>query len=694
MGRVGKIVKGLLCVVLLNLSVYGVVGTRPVALDTALSRQDAWLATSPEGSDWNKFLMTNELRQQLQRPTAPNRRVLASVLSRYESETPGLEHPRFKTTRVALKRFADQQRVPLAVRWSEQLRAQADAPAAIDDAVVARARARLVAARNDLDRYLSTADPATRDGWKKFLKWEDLDAELAAGTPNWESLSKVVYQFWNGHPGLEYPQFARVREALRTYVYLGSSNGNGQKNMAIHLNSLADKLDAYNTDPSTKNAGDVAFQLDLLNQFERVPGLASDMRKAHLMPNVKLRISENLLTRRFSQSVNEPMAVNEVILGTRVSGNAITTGSITTDIVADPRVARVDIVFRGNTRARTVGRQKPVTIQSTSVTALEARKPLYIHPDHVTSMPTKAAGNTQTTIHSITPDRRLGRRLINKVAWKRAGQQKPQSERIASERAARRVEQQMDEQSQELLTRAQSALREQLNGPISHRGLLPEKLHTSSLDHCALVMATQADPSQFSATTQPPDFCPHDDVVAQVHESAFNNTAEKAIAGLTLTDERIAELTKEITGSVPEELQPKDDEDPWSISFDWQQPVTVEFNDETLKITIRGRQFTSGEKTLRKTMEMSATYRFRTTPTGVNLTRQGDIDVTFPKNKNGRVGMQDRIFRTLMEKKFAEVFKPEIQGEGFMLPGRFEALGTIRLNDLSSDNGWLSLGWK
>ena len=50
----------------------------------------------------------------------------------------------------------------------------------------------------------------------------------------------------------------------------------------------------------------------------------------------------------------------------------------------------------------------------------------------------------------------------------------------------------------------------------------------------------------------------------------------------------------------------------------------------------------------------------------------------------------DRVFKTLMEKKFSELFKPEIQGEGFSLPGRFEALGTIRLNDLSAEDGWLS----
>lgn len=695
MGRVGRVLHGMIILLLLCSSSRG---AGPDSVVTALERQDAWLAPSPQAEGWNRYLLSDVLRAELSKePGEVDRRAIARVLGRYDSGVPSLQHRNFNATRRALASWANVVKVPMAVRWSEQLRSSAPHTAPISEAALRKARYQLRDAANALEQMLAGASPATRDGWKAFLKWSDLQTQLNMGTPNWKTLEGVAVQFYNGHPGLEFPQFVRVREALFKYLYLGTlgANGTGQRSIQSYTNALADALDEYNSKPTTKNAARAAELLDWLNQLDRVPKLAPAIRGAHLMPNVKIRVSEALLSRRFAQSVNEPAPVNENILGTHVRGTSITTGNISTDVVPNRNVARVDIVFRGQTHTKSIGRQKPVTVRSTSVTALEARKPLYLYPTRVTSDPAAARGRTRTTIHSITSDRQVGRKLVERIAWQRANSQKAQAESIASARTARRFERQMDNKSQELLTRAQQTLREQLRGPINRRGLIPEKIRTLSHDDSAIVLATQADRSQFAATSTPPMFCPHDDVVAQVHESAINNTAEKAIAGLTLTDERIAELMQELTGSVPEELQIREEDQPWSIQFDYQQPVTVEFDNQQMTIAVRGRRFTSGERVLdNKVMEMSATYSMKTSPSGVTMVRQGEIDVTFPNNTQSGLRATDRIFKTLMQNKFSELFKEEIQGEGFSLPGRFEELGTIRLNDLSAENGWLSLGWK
>ena len=663
-------------------------------LGALLDRQDAWLSSSPEGEAWNKFLHTDQLRAELAKhPSQVDKRTVAKVLARYESGTAGLEHPNFAPTKTALAHWANDHRVAMAVRWSEEARSQARHLKEFDEQSVEAARRELVDATGALNSMLATADQTTHDGWKKFLKWESLDESLLMGTPNWTSLQEVGGQFFNGHPGLEYPEFVRVRNALRKYIYMGHQSS--QESLAAQMNQLATVIDAYNKEPTTEHASDVASMLDWLDQLGIVPTLAPQIRAAHSLPNIKLRVSESLLQRRFSQPVDEPMAVNEMILGTHVRGTAITRGLITADVVANPNVAQIDIVFRGNAQTRSVGRQKPVTIQSTSATGLEARKPLFIYPRKIASAGAKATASTNTKIHSITPDRRIGRRLVEKIAWKRANQQTPQTQGIASARSARRLEKQIDEQTQSLLTRAQASLRGQLNGPINRRGLLPEDLRTLSLDSCAIVFAQQANSGQFAASSRPPEFCPHDDVVAQVHESAFNNTAEKAIAGLTITDKRVAELTKEITGEVPKELEITEDSQPWSLSFAWTQPVTIALDDEKLTIAIRARRLTDGDTTLDFSrgghMEIKATYSMVVNPSGIQLTRQGDVEVSLAGKK--RLGLKERAFKAIMKKKFEEVFKQAIQGEGFKLPGQFADIGTIRLKDLSADNGWLSVGW-
>lgn len=695
MGRVFTIVQGLLLLV----SCGSTWADAPAdAVSKALSRQEGWLSSSSEGPIWDDYLLTSELRDLLHRiddggeVDVPS---LVRVLARYQSGADGLDHPIFAATRRRLIDLADSADVPQETRWGARVRFAARYSPPLEESSVLQARNELAQATRELDSMLASADAERREGWKAFLKWDDLDSELTAETPDWEKLQMVGGQFFNGHRGLEYPEFVRVRESLRKYLYLGSlvSNDEAQDNLRLQMENFADTLEKYGQEPTSKHAGEVASLLDWLEQLGRLPKLKTEIRDANMRPNVKFRVAENLLSRRFSRDVVEPTIVNEMILGTHVRGSGTTTGQITTDVVRNNDSARIDIIFRGVTETDSIGVQKPVKIFSSSRTILEARKPLFLFPDRVATASTTATANTNTTIHSIRSDRDLGRKLIERIAWQRAVDQKPKTSRIAAYRAARRLEKKVEEQSVELLTRAQDSLRKQLQGPIGRRGLLPDSIETHSLDSSVVVLATQANDSQFAAMNEPPAFCPDDNVVAQIHESAINNTAEKAIAGLTLTDERIAELTEELTGSVPEGLRISEDDEPWSISFDWRQPVTVEFVDQTMTIAVRGRKFTSGERTLNKVMEMSATYAMQVTPAGVQLTRQGEIDVRFPGEENERLRAMDRVFKTLMQKKFSEVFKTEIQGKGFSLPGRFESLGVIRLKNLSAESGWLSLGW-
>lgn len=697
MGRVFSIVQGLLLLLLICSSTWA--DSLADAVTAALQDQESWLATSSEeGPIWNEYLLTNELRDLLQSIDGGadvDASSLVRVLARYESGADGLDHSVFAATRHHLIALADSVNISQESRWAARVRFAAKYTSPIEEASVQQARSELADATRALDTMLAGTDAERRDGWKAFLKWDDLDSALTAETPDWKKLQSVGGQFFNGHPGLEYPAFVRVRESLRRYLYLGSlvSNDEAQKSLQLQLENFADTLEKFGQEPTSKQAGEVASLLDWLDQLGQVPSLKAEIRNANMRPNIKLRISENLLSRRFSRDVVEPTFVNEMILETHVRGSGTTTGQITTDVVRNSESARIDIIFHGVTETDSIGVQKPVKIFSRSRTILEARKPLFVFPNRIATAATKATANTNTNIRSIRSDINVGKKLIERFAWRRAADQKPKSSRIAAYRAARRLEKKVEGETTELLTRAQDSLRKQLQGPIGRRGLLPDSMQTHSLDSSVVLLATQANESQFGAMSEPPAFCPHDDVVAQVHESAINNTAEKAIAGLTLTDERIAELTEELTGSVPEGLQIREDDEPWSISFDWRQPVTVEFVDQTMKIAVRGRKFTSGDRTLNKVMEMSATYAMQVTSTGVQLQRQGEIEVRFPGDESERLRAMDRVFKTLMQKKFSEVFKTEIQGKGFSLPGQFESLGVIRLKDLSAEGGWLSLGW-
>jgi hypothetical protein len=191
-----------------------------------------------------------------------------------------------------------------------------------------------------------------------------------------------------------------------------------------------------------------------------------------------------------------------------------------------------------------------------------------------------------------------------------------------------------------------------------------------------------------------PPAAPAHDVLVQLHQSTLANTALNAMGGMTVTDERAQELAKEVTGEVPEELRIKEDEDPWAITFDLQQPVSAVFDGDLVRIAIRARRFLRGDQVVRQTTEIAATYRIQAENGRAKLTRQGEIEVTYPGKESERLSLTELRNKTFLSNKFEGLFKPEFSGEEVKLPARWAKLKDLQLGYVSADKGWLSMGWK
>jgi hypothetical protein len=146
----------------------------------------------------------------------------------------------------------------------------------------------------------------------------------------------------------------------------------------------------------------------------------------------------------------------------------------------------------------------------------------------------------------------------------------------------------------------------------------------------------------------------------------------------------------------------KGDEDalPWAITFAPLQPVSVTFADDAMKITMRGLTYFKGTERY-PAMNISATYKFESTPKGFKAVRQGPIELLRPKKaelgnvsqvKRSSVEMQG--FRTLLERRFGKVFEPEFPAEGLELPGEWKKAGRLVPFHIVSRDGWLVIAWK
>ena len=125
-------------------------------LQRALEAQTRWLATSPEGAGWTKFLRIDSLREQLT-AGSPDRSLLDQVLQRYSSARPGLETPEFVKVRSALERWLAQVPIDSAQMIAEvrSAREKYVAPTSTDEAA---ARAKLAETAAQLDRYLAARE--------------------------------------------------------------------------------------------------------------------------------------------------------------------------------------------------------------------------------------------------------------------------------------------------------------------------------------------------------------------------------------------------------------------------------------------------------------------------------------------------------------------------------------------------------
>jgi hypothetical protein len=554
---------------------------------------------------------------------------------------------------------------------------------------VAVAKGELQAAVADLDALLKRSPPETDAGWRKFLRWDDLQSQLRAEGPDTKNAEAVLDKLSANAVGLETSRFARVRHALRNYLNLATAAADAklQDTYGTQVTDLAAKLESYDKTGAGDDALAINRALGWLRRGRQAAQLVDAVQAKYGKPNLVGTVSQHFLAAGIEEDIEQDQAVSDVILGTSLSGTAHMVGRTRVEIPSNEQHAQFDILLTGQANSNTVGHNGPVTIYSTGATTISGRKSLYMNDLGLTATPANATCATASSINGIS----ARCRLIEKIAWKRAGQQQGQAEQIASSHAAWRVQGQMDDRAANLITNANKDYVEKVRNPLARRDGLPRSLRFRSQPDKLQMIALEQSPMQLGAPSDPPAPKMAYDVTLQAHESAVVNYGEAILGGVTLTDERLEKIIRDdLAAEVPEELKITPDKDPWSITFTNEVPVRAVFG-ETVSLAIRGRRFTRGDQAINEPIEISAIYKVEKTDKGTKLTRQGEVAVKFLQRE--RLGAPQIAFKTFLTRKFEALFKPEIVSEGIVLRGQFAKAGKLRIQEMSMGKGWAVLGW-
>jgi len=587
-------------------------------------------------------------------------------------------------------------RMPAVERLPAECRAAKATFREVTETDLAEAEAALAEAAARLDQRLQ-ADATNGPGWRKYLKWDRMQNELCDnGKLDLSVLRSILAKYQAGHEGLRLARFVDVRLALSRYLLIARNVGNPALKPAYEklLDALAAQLESYAEKPTAKGALIIGRLIGQLEDARQAPRLIRAIRHHYARPNLRLDVSAELIDVAMGGPVDEITPVRDVILGTNITGTGHTTGRICIELIPNTERAAIETVFCGTTLSENVGCKGPVRIYSNGTTHLEGRLCVFLDAEGFEWLPAVCHAETETQITAIR-DRR-GRRMVERIARRRAAEQKRRAESIASAHAAQRLNGRMDLRAEEAIQNADRLFRKRFRQPLVRRNLFPQRLDFSTTKEAMHVVGMRADASQLAAPSEPPPVAEGADLNVRIHESLINNLAASALGGMTLHDETYRSLVVEVLGELPENLQVDEGEPAWAIDFDALRPISVAFANDQLTVTLRGHKYyRDGEDY--PAMNVTAVYHIEKTEQGFAAVREGPLQIFppgFVPGSGKTLSTRQMVIRSLLETRFERIFREEMPLEDLELPGNLSQSGKLRPVRFACQEGWLTLGWK
>src|SRR5690606_25104967 len=233
--------------------------------------------------------------------------------------------------------------------------------------------------------------------------------------------------------------------------------------------------------------------LTTIDQLDRSPWLISLIRRRFARPNITAAVSTQVTRSLAEEPANRVTAVRDCILGTRIVGTANTQSHVHYELQPSEDSVQLALYVTGAAHSQTNGYNGPVRINSTGMTPFRASKLITIDETAFRSTPAVVTADTHTHIRSIQKiNGRFGERIVEKVAWRRAMEQKRQAERISAQHAQQRIAGEIDQRADQQLAQLRRRYEQELLAPLARRAITPEAIKLSSTRHQVAMTTTFA----------------------------------------------------------------------------------------------------------------------------------------------------------------------------------------------------------
>ncbi|MCX7403205.1 MAG: hypothetical protein NTY87_08915 [Planctomycetia bacterium] len=568
----------------------------------------------------------------------------------------------------------------------------------VSAAALNSAASRLRLALTPLDSLLARSPSGAN--WKAYLDWPALTAQAAAGKNADVATLRRLRDLLNAEEsGLEMHQFAATRRAVSAYTEAAEA-AQMPEAPALYktrLEKIAAALAVGAAAGTTDALQPLGPLLAKLEESSQAPTAVARVRGAINRPNLYLDVDEALLATAVNRAVDQTAAINDVVLGTRIRGMGHTEGVVLLDFVPSLDRAVVDLSFDATNYSNTSGSSGPVTVCSSGVTKLDARKRILVDSQQVLSLPVEAHAKASTTTTGMSIKSKFGKKVIQKIATRKISEMRPQAEAVAGQKAQERVRREFDSQISEPIAKAASDYQTKFRRPLLERGWYPEMLQMSTSDSRLSVVARKSLSDQIAAFTPPPAVDPDAVLAIRVHETLVNNAAEISLGGRTITQADVEKMAKERGGKLHESLTSEPDQPPWSITFARSKPIELDADDSRAKVTLRGSKYTSGEREF-PAMDVWVAYRIEPVAGKIRLIRDGEVQIYPPGFVPGgaeKLTIAQTSLRGILKKRLGKVFQEVVDIEPLELQDKLAPAGPLPVEQfVAQKDGWVAVGWR
>lgn len=709
-------------VALLGLAISGVGETAAadsVAVRAALDSQDRWLGDGPKRDRWNQYLLVDDLRKQIQLGQGADPKVLERVLRRYEADEPGLDLGPFQRVSRDIEAWR-RELLTDSGELAELVLAHQTDLGPISTETYQAARDRLAQAAVSLETALRPG-ASQGEAWKDYLQWSAVQGQLEESAElDLRALQTTFDLLTSGEEGLERPEFQAAAQATGELLDLGLLNRVPAQAEFFQRQAtlLAADLqrDPRGRDPRVSRQ--IERRLTWLTALGQTPDLTATLRRELVRPNLYVVAEERVLELLARRPVSEVRPIRDNILGTRITGTGLTSGSISLNLLPSSTAARLQFGLGGTIDSNTRGINGPVVICTAGDTCFRGVKTVELTDDSFRVLPASMGARTRSRTRSITKrGGPLGKRIVEAIAERKVDEARGQANAIASRKAERMVAGEFDEQVTEEVRQARRRYDDLVRKPLRRRGAAPQQVAFSTSSDALFVSALLATPRQIAAA-EPPPTALAGDLSVRLHQSALNNLADAFLGGATIQQrteegpteidavlpprlsEALARSSRESARSRPADAPPFR---PWKIVLRRERPVSFELTEGLVRIIIHSDQIQSDDD-IYPDWDLILTYQPRREGSGWQADLVGEIDVlpsSFdPGAPGARIPSKQRALRRNLAKQLTARLKETPQFRRIALhaidlarlnkPG----LRQLELRDLVSRDGWISLAFE